>query len=54
MKAKKLLDKKEAATCHGTVFVDQFTDGILDPRKPMPGPVRVISWPTRRLGVGDR
>ena len=40
MKAKKLSDKKEVATCHGTVFVDQFTDGILDPRKPMLGPVR--------------
>ena len=40
MRTKKLLDKKKAATCHGTVFVDQFTDGILDPRKPMLGPVR--------------
>jgi formamidase len=40
MKAKKLLGKKEVATCHGTVFVDQFTDGILDPKKPMLGPVR--------------
>lgn len=25
---------------HETVFVDQFTDGILDPNKPMLGPVR--------------
>jgi len=40
MKAKKLSGKKEVATCHGTVFVDQFTNGILDPGKPMLGPVR--------------
>ena len=40
MRAKKLLGKKELAMCNGTVFVDQFTDGILDPGKPMLGPVR--------------
>lgn len=27
-------------TCSGTVFVDRFTDGVLDPSKPMLGPVR--------------
>ncbi|HCL80505.1 MAG TPA: acetamidase [Synergistaceae bacterium] len=27
-------------TCSGTVFVNQFTDGVLDPSKPMLGPVR--------------
>ena len=26
--------------CSGTVFVDRFTDGVLDPSKPMLGPVR--------------
>ncbi|MFK7803401.1 MAG: acetamidase/formamidase family protein, partial [Anaerolineae bacterium] len=25
---------------HETVYVDQFTDGVLDPNKPMLGPVR--------------
>ncbi|MCB0040559.1 MAG: acetamidase/formamidase family protein, partial [Caldilinea sp.] len=29
-----------AAGGHETVFVDQFTNGILDPNKPMLGPVR--------------
>ena len=28
------------SACHGTVFVDQFTEGVLDPAKPMLGPVR--------------
>ena len=27
-------------SCQGTVFVNEFTDGILDPNKPMLGPVR--------------
>ncbi|MGI6790217.1 acetamidase/formamidase family protein [Aminivibrio sp.] len=26
--------------CFGTVFVDRFTDGVLDPSKPMLGPVK--------------
>ena len=26
--------------CAGTVFVDRFTDGVLDPGKPMLGPVK--------------
>ena len=26
--------------CFGTVFVDRFTDGVLDPAKPMLGPVK--------------
>jgi formamidase len=29
-----------ADTCHGTIYVDRFTDGVLDPAKPMLGPVR--------------
>ena len=32
--------KAGADAGHETVFVDQFTDGILDPAKPMLGPVR--------------
>ncbi len=31
---------QEHETAHETVFVDQFTDGILDPTRPMLGPVR--------------
>lgn len=33
-------EKVSAAACHGTVFVNQFTDGVLDPGKPMLGPVQ--------------
>lgn len=28
------------ATCHGTIFVEEFTDGILDPAREMLGPLR--------------
>ena len=31
---------RAAPAAHETVFVDQFTDGILDPARPMLGPVR--------------
>lgn len=40
MKARKGPQKKRASACPSTVFVNQFTDGILDPGKPMLGPVR--------------
>ncbi len=40
MKTARRSVKKRASKCPATVFVNQFTDGILDPRKPMLGPVR--------------
>jgi formamidase len=40
--AKRAADKRAADTegGHETVYVDQFVDGILDPARPMRGPVR--------------
>lgn len=40
MKTARRSVKKRASKCPATVFVNQFTDGILDPGKPMLGPVR--------------
>jgi formamidase len=40
MSSKKSSETVSAGACHGTVYVDQFTDGVLDPAKPMLGPVR--------------
>lgn len=43
---------KDGQNCHGTVFVDRFTDGILDPTRPMLGPVRDGGFIVANTGPG--